>query len=406
MSYTGTEITNIKRLVADADLKNLLLAFEIVKGRGLVQELLTEIYWIYNRMIWAGEKQSELKVYEFIRQYLSKDNSSFIMPPFLLAASKSKLKIHPDTEEFCSSFNINNSEFTKLFYDFFPSGDNPVNRFLIKYGSHSIQQKIIPYLKKREHTGHFMLDMGGFKLKTVPEAILTANDVHKIKLWGNELKELPDIWEQFGFLEVLNIEDNQLKTFPPSFVKLGKLRKLYAQNNCFNVSHALQTIKQLPEIRQITIKSEVSDKYSNEENEILRQFEELVNHGIIHESEKEQLLFTGILMNNNSALQKLTLFNLFEALSHKDEAIRRGAKSRILNWEGSVYPGNLPQNACVAILGIVSFAIRNKLIQKSGKINYTTEIDRNTTHIVIGDYPENYEEIQNRSFIFMTESDL
>ena len=168
----------------------------------------------------------------------------------------------------------------------------------------------------------------------------------------------------------------------------------------------LHAIKQLPEIKQLTIKSEDSDKYSKEENEILRQFEELVNHGKIHAPEKEQLLFMGILMNDKSALQKLTLFNLFEALSHKEEAIRQGAKSRILNWQESVYPGFTPENASVAILGIVSFATRNKLTQNPGKINYTTEIKRNTTHIVIGDYPENYEEVMERGFIFMTELDL
>ena len=81
MSYSGTEITNIKRLVADADLKNLLLALEIVKGRGLVPELLTELYWIYNRLIWAGEKTTEALVYDLISNYLSKESISVIIPP-------------------------------------------------------------------------------------------------------------------------------------------------------------------------------------------------------------------------------------------------------------------------------------------------------------------------------------
>jgi len=410
MLYSSIEIKNIQQLAKDADLKNVLLAFELIRGRGLVPELTTDVYWIYNRMIWAKEAKLEQELYQFLLQYWKTNASLKKITPLLDADFANKQSLHADFNEQASILELDLSKLANQLYYFFPLSHNPINSFLFKHGTIPMQKAILPFLKVREHTGHFLLDLGGFKLKKLPaEVLLEESLIHTLKIWGNELEELPDFWDKFEQLEVLNIAENKLKSLPPSFSELGSLQKLYAQNNCFNIISLQQSIKQLPNIKYLAVSTEdnLLGGYSPSENTSLREFEELVNHGKIHSIEKEQLLFLGLYLNSSKALHKLSLIDLFDALSNQNEETRNRAKVKILNWEGSIFNGKLPQNASIAILGIVSFATREKLENNEEKeLDYSTEITENTTHIVIGDYPENYEEIQYRNFIFMLEEDL
>jgi hypothetical protein len=410
MLYTSIEIKNIQQLAKDADLKNILLAFELIRGRGLVPELITDVYWIYNRMIWAKETKLEQELHQFLQQYWEKNTSLTKVTPFLDPVFSSKQSLHSDFNEQANILALDLSKLAEQLYSFFPVNHNPINRFLFKHGTIAIQKMILPFLKVREHTGFFLLDLGGLKLKKLPkEVLLEETGIHTLKIWGNDLEELPDFWDKFEQLEVLNIAENKLKSLPPSFTKLGNLEKLYAQNNSFNIIPLQQSIKQLTNIKYLAVSAEENllGEYSPSENTSLREFEELVNHGKIHSIEKEQLLFLGLYLNSPKALYKLSLIDLFDALSDQNEETRNRAKIKILSWEGSRFKGKLPKKASIAILGIVSFATREKLDNNEKKgLDYSTEITDNTTHIVIGDYPENYEEIEGRNFIFMLEEDL
>ena len=57
----------------------------------------------------------------------------------------------------------------------------------------------------------------------------------------------------------------------------------------------------------------------------------------------------------------LSLLTLFEALSNKDKTIRNAAKSKIKTWKDSTFNGKIPKGSSIAVLGIVSFSVRNKL---------------------------------------------
>ena len=404
MQYTPNEISKIHLLAAHADLNNVLLAFELIKGRGLVVELVDDIYWIYNRLSWAGEDRIAKQVVLFFQ-------SEDLTAPLMASHSADDLLyLDANLEQKAAILNLNFALLSQRVYQHFPNPNrNFVIRFLFKHGTKDLQVKVLPLLKSREHTGRFLLNLGGLKLKKIPEIILREKHIQILKLWGNNLEELPDFWEQFQFLEILNIAENNLKKLPPSFAYLQKLQRLYAQNNRFEIPSLLERIQLLNKINYLTISSpqEAKNHYRPTEQAFLKELEALVNHGKIHASEKEQNIFLALVMNKELALQKLNLIDLFKALSDPNEVIQKRAKTKILNWKGAVFSGQIPPNASIAILGFVSFATRNRIteLELQGK-RFTTELTPKTTHILLGDLPEVPTMIADHAFIFMTEEDL
>jgi len=404
MQYTSDEISNIHLLAEHSDLNNVLLAFELIKGRGIVVELVDDIYWIYNRLIWAVEHRMAKQVALLFQSY-------WVPPsPITTILQEDLLNIDTQIEVKASILNLDLTILSQRLFQYSPKPNKKfIIHFLFKNGTVDIQEKILPLLKSREHTGRFLLNLGGLNLKKLPEIILREKHIQVLKVWGNSLEELPDFWEQFQFLETLNIAENNLKTLPPSFTQLQKLQRLYAQNNQFEISPLLSQIKQLSKINylSITTPQKGQQNYTSSQQELLKQIEGLVNHGKIHASEKEQNLFLALVMNKESALQQLSLLDLFEVLSDDNEVIQKQAKTKILNWKGAVFSGQIPSYASIAILGFVSFATRNRIteLERQG-IKFTTELTSTTTHIVLGDLPEVSEMIKDKAFIFMTEKDL
>lgn len=404
MQYTPDEISKIHLLAEHPDLNNVLLAFELIQGRGIVLELVDDIYWIYNRLIWAAEHRMAKQVLLFFQSYWVSITSS------TTNTQEELLFLDAELETKASILKLNLSILSQRLFQYFPNPSKGfIIHFLFKNGTEAIQKEILPLLKNREHTGRILLDLGGLNLKQIPEFILQEKYIQILKIWGNNLEELPDIWDQFQFLETLNIAENNLKTLPPSFVRLQKLQRLYAQNNYFELTPLLHQIKQLSKINYLSIATtqKGQQNYTFAERELLKQMEGLVNHGKIHASEKEQNIFLALVMNKESAFQTLNLIDLFQALSDDNEQVQKQAKTKILNWKGSVFSGKIPYNASIAILGFVSFATRNRITELALQgVKFTTELTSNTTHIVLGDLPEASEMIQERPFIFMTEEDL
>lgn len=404
MQYSPEEISNIHLLAEHPNLNNVLLAFELIKGGDIVPELVDDIYWIYNRLVWAAEPRMAKQVAIFFQAYWLSS------APITNSFQEDLLNFDAQIEVKASILNLDLTVLSQRLFLHFPKPNKKfIRHFLFKNGTVQIQEKILPLLKSREHTGRFLLNLGGLNLKKLPEIILREKHIQILKIWGNNLEELPDFWNQFQFLETLNIAENNLKTLPPSFTHLQKLQRLYAQNNQFESALLLHQIKQLSKINylSITTPQKGQEQNSSAEQELLKQLEGLVNHGKIHASEKEQNLFLALVMDKESAFQKLSLLDLFEALSDNNELIQKQAKTKILNWKGSVFSGQIPSYASIAILGFVSFATRNRIteLERQG-IKFTTELRPTTTHIVVGDLPEVSERINDKPFIFMAEEDL
>lgn len=404
MEYTPEEILNIHLLTEHADVKNILLAFELIRSRGVVTELVDDIYWIFNRLTWAGEHKMAKEVLTLFDSYQSPSIASSTF------SVKELFSIDAQFETKASILNLDLSLLCQRLFNQFPNpSDKTIVRFLFKYGTKDIQKKVLPLLKSREHTGRFLLDLGGLNLKELPEIILQEKHIQILKIWGNDLQSLPDFWKQFRFLEVLNIAENKLKVLPPSFVQLQNLQRLYAQNNHFDVTKFVTQIRQLPKINYLSIfnPNNKQSTYTVADQTLLKQIEGLVNHGKLQASEKAQNLFLALIMNKEEALDQLTLIDLFEALSDNNDAIQKQAKEKILNWKGAVFSGSIPTNASIAILGLVSFATRNRITELEMQgIKFTTELTKNTTHIVLGDFPEASPLLNDQVFTFMTEEDL
>lgn len=410
MLYTPEEIQNIQNLARHADMENVLLAFELIKGQGLVPALETDVYWIFNRAVWEGEGEMGGEIQEFLRKYWAK-HPDWELRPLMDTPPHPIASVNIVAEQQILTLGLDLGGLAECLYTRYNRFINKqLSRFLFKYGNKKIQEKIIPRFSEKEaNTGRSFLDLGGFKLGNLPEVVLREKQVQMMKIWGNDLEELPDLWGEFRVLEVLNIAENNLNDLPPSFVKLQKLQKLYAQGNHFEVNRFIDIIRQLPNLKFLSVASSPNMllNYTLAENTVLRQFEELVNQGKMHASEKMQQLILALYLEDKQAFKKLSLMDFFDALSDSTEETRKRAKYQILHWKNSKFPGILPKGAVVAVLGIVSFAMRSKFAHYEQKgIRFSTEIEPSTTHVLIGDFPENYEEIQDRKFTFLSEEDI
>lgn len=410
MPYTPEEIQNIQNLARHADMENVLLAFELIKGQGLVPALETDIYWIFNRVIWEGEEEVSVEIQEFLRKYWAK-HPDWELRPLMETPPHPIASVNITAEQQVLALGLDLGILAECLYVRYNRFMNKqLSKILFKYGNSTIREKVIQRFSEKEaNTGRSFLDLGGFKLGVLPEVVLREKQVQMMKIWGNDLEELPDFWGEFRVLEVLNIAENKLKNLPESFIKLQKLQKLYAQGNHFDVNRFINIIRQLPNLKFLSVASSPNMllHYTLSENTVLRQFEELVNQGKMHASEKTQQLILALYLEDKDALKKLSLMDFFEALSDTSEETRKRAKLQILHWKNSKYPGVFPKGAAVAALGIVSFATRNKFAQYQQEgIKFSAEIEPDTTHILVGDFPENYGAIRDRKFTFLSEEDI
>jgi hypothetical protein len=187
-------------LAEHPNLNNVLLAFELIKGSDIVLELVDDIYWIYNRLVWANEPRMAKQLAVLFHTYW--------LPPSPITSilQEDLLNLDAQIEVKAAILNLDLTILSQRLFQHFPKPNKKfILHFLFKNGTADIQEKILPLLKSREHTGRFLLNLGGLNLKKLPEIILREKHIQILKIWGNNLEELPDFWDQFQFLETLNI---------------------------------------------------------------------------------------------------------------------------------------------------------------------------------------------------------
>jgi len=408
MSYTQKEITNIKQLAASRDYHNCCLAVEFCRARGLVQELLTPVYWIYNRCLWQDDVERQRLCWQLLYNCLQPTEVVYRIVGIFSnqnGSPKTPLRIHEDFTTQAQRWQLDLEwlalRIARHWSD--PRYSHSVRRFLFEYGDAPIRKAIIPQLKSKNNTGVNILNLGGLGLKEVPEDITEENEINHLFLSENELTALPDFWEKLPALKALFISNNHIKQLPPSFSQLKKLERLHAHNNPLDAEALEQVLLQLPKLKRLYLGASRDKK----EDRPYARLETLVNNNQLHASTKEKLLTLAWHLEDEEAIAQLTLKDWLKALGSKNFGLRSYAKHKVLTWNDRSFDGQLSEGASVAVLGLVSFHTRQQTEAPNDYgIAFTDAIEAETTHILLGDDIEVTDSLLKRPFVFLSEKDF
>jgi hypothetical protein len=396
MPYTSSDILQLKKLAYHADVGNVLLAYELFKSQGWDERLTTVLYWIWYRTYWEQNNETAREVARSIQQHAP---ALVALPPLL---EWTRLPIPIFFEKYYPAIQqsqLSCQELAEALAQVSSYGPNSKERlapFVFRFGSLSVQKAVLPKLLKRRHTGTVTLDLNNQQFTQVPSAVFEVQALQELNLDNNHLTALPDQWEQLPQLEILHLTNNELTTLPTSFTQLQQLKRLYIQDNPWKIPQLSATLQALPALEYLSVGGNASKP--------LVQLEALVQHGLLQASPKEQRLFLAFDLQDLAALGQLSTLELFEGLRHEHAAIRELARQRLLHLSPAA---KATKHSAVAVLGLVSFAVRSHLdaLRVQGwKI--TNEIQTSTTHILLGDYPEQFGAVAERDFVFISEEEV
>ncbi|MGH1338829.1 MAG: leucine-rich repeat domain-containing protein [Aureispira sp.] len=397
MSYTPSDIHHLKKLAYHANLNNTLLAFELVKGNGWEERLSTPLYWMHQRFV----REQKIILVAQIEYFLEQNAPNLLKLGVIFSWATMPINsLLQQCELLEGIVPLDYGELAEALYQLPLSNlqQQAFSPFLIRFGNNKMQEELFPLLIRRQHTGITSLDLSTYQFKEIPAAVLTLGQLQELHLDANQLTTLPDRWEAMDQLEILHLRENQLSTLPPSFAQLQALKRLYIQDNPWAIQQLTKILKALPSLEYISV--------GHKAEEGLCQLEALVTHGLLNASEQEQRLFLALELQDPVALEQLDLLELLRGLQHEQGTIRAFARVQLLKRHPPLLP-LVKTETSIAILGLVSFAMRLQLEQlKADDWKITNEITPQTTHLLLGDHPEQYEAVAERTFVFVSEQDV
>lgn len=397
MSYTPSDITQLKTLAYHPDLANALLVLELIKGKGWDQRLTTVLYWLSFRLLTEEKEEASKEASEILQQAVPEIVSLDSFVEWLTIPITSFLQQYAAPIAACG---IDCEEIAKVFYQLYASSElNNRTPFLFRFGTPEMRKKLLPLLVRKQHTGINSLDFSEQQLKQVPLEILALEEVQELNLDHNQLTVLPDNWSTLSQLEILHLTSNQLSSLPTSFAHLHALKRLYIQDNPWDIQQLTAVLKTLPALEYLSVAAHPQDS--------LYALEALVQHGLLQASTSVQRLFLALELQEAAALEQLSLLELFMGLQHEQEAVRALVRARLLSLRPQSPTPIQKENSSIAILGLVSFGVREHLeqLQQQGW-SITNEITASTSHILLGDHPENYEAVAERTFMFLSAQEV
>ncbi len=376
MAYTPQEIQHLQQLATSKDTSNLLLTVALCQPRGIVPALATTIYWLQHRLYWIDQTEAAQVCQSMLQQVTT--------TPTLLASCLSK-------SDWLSIAHLNQCAQQSLLelpwlcdttIDYFfgvEQLDYFTLKFLLQYCHTSNKERLILSLKKTDHLGRKLLDLGNLGLGQMPEVLQQPNDISILSLWGNQLQSLPDIWHYYDQLEELSLTHNQLQTLPPSFGYMSNLQRLYLHNNPLEPVALEAILLQLPQLHYLSLSSGAEARYQMAYLEL----ETLVNEGLLQASTNEKKQYLRLLLPQTNDSDWLSKEVLLEALSYPQSAINKAAKEQLLERFAVT---TIPPDAHIAILGLVTFALRKHIqhLQQHSPLTLTDRVTPQTTHVVLG----------------------
>ena len=416
MSYSTKEIQTIIQLIESTNSRDLLISIQLIKERGLHPSFVTEFYWMQHRLIWANLLSDPAETVDLFNKYANLSIKLEKIPLLNTFNTKEESPCPPTkTKGFLSYFELDCHKLAKYLFEYlncehykgpYHQGDNFIRQFLIKYAEPNIQKYMLPYFIKKEHTGQRILDLGGLQLGHLTDSLLVAKEVHKIILWGNHLSKLPDIWHAFHQLETLNLNNNNLRQLPASFVQLKQLRKLYASGNQFEIATLVDQLKCMNELKYISISPQKLSKKEAAAQKSLLQYERLVNNGILNESPQRQKRYIALILEDIAVQKALSCQELVDALSDKNLQIAQKARYFLLKRQGSNLEVPLQYESHIAVLGILAYATRQLILRHQGKYHFSDAIQPFTNFIVLGDQIEQKAIKHQENYLYISEETL
>lgn len=374
MAYSSLEIENITRLVENQHSKNLQLALQLCKSKGGDTSVDLLLYWLGHCLYWENNLHNWQEVSSLLVDETFHLDQALSVATFLSVAHLEKIKPTLSSTQlvwFCNQiFERFSTEISSQYF---------LKRFLIKYCSTDIQATLIESLKKRDHLGRVVLDLGKLDLEQIPPVFEQPNDIQILSLWGNQLKVLPDIWYYFPKLEELTLVHNDLEELPMSMMHLTNLEKLFLHDNPIQVDKLESLLKQLPNLSYLSL----ADNASKTTSLPYQRLEILVNHDKIHASIEEKQVYWALLLFDTVSEEKIKFPYLVKALADDNNFIKRAAVDKILHWHQHMT--TITPDSHVASLGLLSFATRQHIEQlKKGGYHFEDEIQPKTTHVLLG----------------------
>ncbi|MCP4443082.1 MAG: leucine-rich repeat domain-containing protein [Aureispira sp.] len=412
--FSNTDIERIKDLVISPDIQNNLLAFEFIKSNGVIPELKTALYLLYNRFVLEELRSEKKKALALLQQYVQNHYEGSLGQKISLTVLfedvqySFKKDLHKQFKQQDAIINWDKSLIAQTLPNYVDTKHwgKTLAGFVFKYSDKDQQERVIELLKSKDYLGRVQLDLGGIGLQEMPLVAFDDSSVKVLHIWGNELSSLPNTFAQYPDLEILNLANNQLRELPNSISKLKKLEQFFAQNNLFEPDLFIEKLQQLPSLKKLYITVSHLD---NEPAAKLANFAYLVNENKLTASIQEQQLCLFLFLRDQKARKQLSLEDFFWGANHSLKEIRKQSIKHILSQEGKHQP--IVAHSSIALLGKMSQLTNmqfNSIQQHFSKhdIETTTYINENTSHIVLGEYPDNYELIKERSFSFLAEQDF
>ncbi|MFK7796311.1 MAG: leucine-rich repeat domain-containing protein [Aureispira sp.] len=398
MPYTSSDIIHLKTLAYHSDWNNVLLAFELLKSNGWQDDLATTVYWLQQRFL----KEKKITLVEEVTQLLQTNMPHLLSLGNLFALAS--LPIYQLFQQGILTAETPAVDYTELAVGIHQLPLDKIQKqafldFLVRFGTVEIQQYWLPFLLQRRHTGVTTLDLSDFKFRQVPSAVLQLEQVEELNLDNNALTTLPDDWSALTQLESLHLSENKLRTLPNSFAQLQQLQRLYIQDNPWEIEALTALLKQLPALSYLSVGNNASKE--------LLQLEALIQHELLNATEQEKRLFLALEWKDQEALEQLTAIELLEGLQHEQANVRTLARTQLLAKNPTSPPALTKEHASIVVLGLVSFATRSHLEQLTKRgWSIESEITKHTTHLLVGDHPEHYEAIKERTFVFISEQEI
>ncbi len=268
------QIEQLARLLTSTDSTNVELAIQIIKGGGMPETLLEELFYAYkvcdDKKVKAELKKIiQINASPSVLEVLNKRDMLFNVGSVSQVHQWRKSELEKDIfksiKKYSSFSNeINWSKIASFIYDNYSYGgryiftqeknsnslkkhildkniiDNYLNfnDIFIKgtpdYNTSFIYPYITPYPFPKEildYSGLEKLDVSGCQISSLPEELEKLYALKDLNLANNFLVKLPASFEKLQHLEVVNLSGNEFSTFPKEVMHLKNLKKCIFQEN-------------------------------------------------------------------------------------------------------------------------------------------------------------------------------